>query len=126
MLDWYAQRVGNAASLVMMTLAFNVDEIVLDGLNQDLPSMRLALLENEPTEEIEEAEREHRGRLAFSNGSILGKTFIKYARGGAKVDADYQFKAGGMVRRGRACPADQPRPRLFRAFEIPFDRSAFG
>ena len=86
MLDWYAQRVGNAASLVMMTLAFNVDEIVLDGLNQDLPSMRLALLENEPTEEIEEAERKHRGRLAFSNGSILGKTFIKYARGGAKVE----------------------------------------
>ena len=87
--------------------------------------MRLALLENEPTEEIEEAERKHRGRLAFSNGSILGKTFIKYARR-REGDADYQFKAGGMVRRGRACPADQPRPRLFRAFEIPFDRSAFG
>lgn len=85
MLDWCAQRIGNAASLVMMTLAFNVDDIILGGLDQDLPSMRLGLLENEPTEEIEEAEREHRGKLAFSNGAILGKTFIKFKRGGAKV-----------------------------------------
>lgn len=85
MLDWYAQRIGNAASLVMMTLAFNVDNIILGGLNQKLPSMRLGLLENEPTKEIEAAEKAHRGQLAFSNGAILGKTFIKYKAGGAKV-----------------------------------------
>src|SRR6185436_16461008 len=31
------------------------------------------------------AEKQNRGKLAFSNGAILGKSFIKFKKGGAEV-----------------------------------------
>lgn len=86
MLDWYAQRLANAGSLSLTTLAFNVSETILEGLTSKQDSMRLVILENEPTPEVIDAERANRGKLVFSNGAILGKTFIKYKKqGGAKM-----------------------------------------
>jgi phosphatidylserine/phosphatidylglycerophosphate/cardiolipin synthase-like enzyme len=49
--------------------------------------MRFVILEDIPTPEVNDAEKRNRGKLAFSNGAILGKSFIKFKRGvgGAKV-----------------------------------------
>ncbi|HEY4366456.1 MAG TPA: phospholipase D-like domain-containing protein [Steroidobacteraceae bacterium] len=85
MLDWYAHRIGNSASLAMMTIPFNVATQILGGLGQTSDSLRLVILENPPTKEVTDAEKRNRGKLAFSNGEILGKQFIRYARGGGKV-----------------------------------------
>jgi phospholipase D-like protein len=86
MLDWYALRLANAGSLSLTTLAFNVADTILEGLSSKQDSMRLVILENEPTPEANKAERANRGKLVFSNGAILGKTFIKYKKqGGAKM-----------------------------------------
>jgi phosphatidylserine/phosphatidylglycerophosphate/cardiolipin synthase-like enzyme len=85
MLDWYAERVRNSRSLAGITLAFNVARPILSGLDTKSDAMRLAILENPPTKEVDDAEFRNRGKLAFSNGAILGKTFVKYKKGGAKV-----------------------------------------
>jgi len=87
MLDWYSQRIDDAATLVMMTIPFTVSPTILAGFDQELPSLRLVILEDEPTKEVRDAEKRHHGKLAFSNGAILGKSFIKYkaGAGGAKV-----------------------------------------
>jgi phosphatidylserine/phosphatidylglycerophosphate/cardiolipin synthase-like enzyme len=87
MLDWYSSRIDDAAALVMMTIPFTVSPTILKGFDQDLPSLRLVILEDQPTKEVKDAEKRRHGKLAFSNGAILGKTFIKYkaGAGGAKV-----------------------------------------
>jgi phosphatidylserine/phosphatidylglycerophosphate/cardiolipin synthase-like enzyme len=87
MLDWYAQRIGDGAALVTMTIPFNVAPAILKGFDQTLGSMRLIILEDVPDNEIIQAEIRNKPRLVFSNGEILGKTFIKYKTGpgGAKV-----------------------------------------
>jgi phosphatidylserine/phosphatidylglycerophosphate/cardiolipin synthase-like enzyme len=87
MLDWFAQRIDDAAALTMMTIPFAVAPTILSGLAAKRDSLRLVILEDEPTQEVINAEKQNRGRLAFSNGAILGKTFMKYqaGAGGAKV-----------------------------------------
>jgi len=99
MLDWYGQRITDTASLAMMTIPFNVANTILAGLGKTGNAMRLVILEDIPTKEVSDAEKRNRGKLAFSNGAILGKSFIKYKRGigGAKVapipntDLDHWF-----------------------------------
>lgn len=85
MLDWYSARIRNARSFAGITLAFNVADKILGGLSAENDALRLALLENPPTRAVRKAEFDNRGKLAFSNGAILGKTFIKFKEGGAKV-----------------------------------------
>jgi hypothetical protein len=87
MLDWYGQRIGDTASLAMMTIPFNVATTILAALGQRRDAMRFVILEDVPTPEVNNAEKRNRGKLAFSNGAILGKSFIKFKRGvgGAKV-----------------------------------------
>jgi len=87
MLDWYGQRIADTATLAMMTIPFNVANTILAALGKTANAMRLVILEDVPTKEVSDAETRNRGKLAFSNGAILGKSFIKYksAFGGAKV-----------------------------------------
>lgn len=85
MLDWYGERIDDAAAFAAMTIPFNVAPAILDALGKTLNSMRLVILEDPPSREVTAAEIRNKGRLAFSNGAILGKTFIKYKRGGGKV-----------------------------------------
>jgi phosphatidylserine/phosphatidylglycerophosphate/cardiolipin synthase-like enzyme len=87
MLEWYSQRLDDAASLAMMTIPFNVAPEILKGLASADDSLRLVILEDPPTKEVLDAEKKNRGRLAFSNGAILGKSFVKFKTsfGGAKV-----------------------------------------
>ena len=85
MLDWYGQRIEDACAMAMITLPFNVAPTILTALDRATRSLRLAILETEPTKEVEQAEMRNKGKLAFSNGAILGKTFVHNARGGAKV-----------------------------------------
>ena len=85
MLDWYAQRIGDGSALVTMTIPFNVAPAILKGFDKTLGSMRLIILEDVPDNEVIQAEIRNKPRLVFSNGVILGKTFIKYKAGGAKV-----------------------------------------
>ena len=87
MVDWYAQRITDTASFAMMTIPFNVAGTILSALGEKHDAMRLVILEDVPTAEVEAAEKRNRGKLAFSNGAILGKSIIKYKSGpgGAKV-----------------------------------------
>jgi PLD-like domain len=87
MLDWYGQRIGDTASLAMMTIPFNVATTILAALGRKRDAMRFVILEGIPTPEVNDAEKRNHGKLAFSNGAILGKSFIKFKRGigGAKV-----------------------------------------
>jgi len=87
MLDWYAQRITDTASFAMMTIPFNVAGTILGALGEKRDAMRLIILEDVPTADVEAAEKRNRGKLAFSNGAILGKSIIKYksSAGGAKV-----------------------------------------
>jgi len=87
MLNWYGQRIDDTAGLAMMTIPFNVATTILAALGQKRDAMRFVILEDVPTPEVNDAEKRNRGKLAFSNGAILGKSFIKFKRGvgGAKV-----------------------------------------
>jgi phosphatidylserine/phosphatidylglycerophosphate/cardiolipin synthase-like enzyme len=86
MLDWYAQRITDTATFAMMTIPFNVAGTILTALGEKRDAMRLVILEDVPTADVEAAEKRNRGKLAFSNGAILGKSIIKYkSPGGAKV-----------------------------------------
>jgi phosphatidylserine/phosphatidylglycerophosphate/cardiolipin synthase-like enzyme len=87
MLDWYGQRIDDTANLAMMTIPFNVATTILAALGQKRDAMRFVILEDVPTPEVNDAEKRNRGKLAFSNGAIIGKSFIKFKRGvgGAKV-----------------------------------------
>ena len=97
MLDWYGQRIDDAGSLAMMTIPFNVAPKILAALDKTNDAMRLVILEDTPTQDVTDAENRNRGKLVFSNGAIIGKTFVKYKRGGAKVtpipntDLDHWF-----------------------------------
>ncbi len=87
MLDWYGERIDDAGSLAMMTIPFNVAPKILAALDKTSDAMRLVILEDMPTKDVTDAENRNRGKLVFSNGAIIGKTFIKYKSGvgGAKV-----------------------------------------
>lgn len=87
MLDWYGQRITDTAHLAMMTIPFNVASQILDALGAKRDAMRLVVLEDLPTPEVLAAEKSNRGKLAFTNGAILGKSFIKIKSGvgGANV-----------------------------------------
>ena len=87
MLDWYGQRIDDTSSLAMMTIPFNVADTILKALAKTSAAMRLVILEDPPSPAVTDAEKRNRGKLAFSNGAILGKSFIKYKSsfGGAKV-----------------------------------------
>lgn len=87
MLDWYGQRIDDTSSLAMMTIPFNVADTILTALGKTSDAMRLVILEDPPSSAVTAAETRNRGKLAFSNGAILGKSFIKYKSsvGGAKV-----------------------------------------
>jgi hypothetical protein len=73
MLDWYGQRIKDAGSLAMMTIPFNVAPTILSGLGEKNDAMRLVILEDIHTTDVAAAEKQNRGKLAFSNGAILGK-----------------------------------------------------
>jgi phosphatidylserine/phosphatidylglycerophosphate/cardiolipin synthase-like enzyme len=87
MLDWYGQRIDDAAHLVAMTIPFNVAPTILAALGKKEDSVRVVILEDPPEKAVTKAEIQNKGKLAFTNGTILGKTFVKYktAAGGAKV-----------------------------------------
>jgi len=87
MLDWYGQRITDTGSLAMMTIPFNVADTILSALSKTRDAMRLVILEDVPSAAVSDAEKRNRGKLAFSNGAILGKSFIKYKTsfGGAQV-----------------------------------------
>lgn len=87
MLDWYGERIDDAGTLAMMTIPFNVAATILTALAKTRDALRLVILEDEPTKQVTDAENRNRGKLVFSNGAIMGKTFVKYKRGigGAKV-----------------------------------------
>ena len=87
MLDWYAQRIVDSARLVMMTIPFNVAPTILSGLMKTRPTLRLVILEDAPTPDVLGAEKANRGKLLFSNGALMNKSFVKIKSqfGGAKV-----------------------------------------
>lgn len=85
MLSWYADRIKDAQSLAVITIPFNVAPAILDGLGQQSSSLRLVVLENPPTADVEAAEKANHGQLVFSNGAIMGQDFVRNPRGGAKV-----------------------------------------
>jgi hypothetical protein len=87
MLDWYAERISDASQMIMMTIPFNVAPTILSGLEKTNRAMRFVILEDAPTRDVFDAEKANRGRLLFSNGALMNKSFqkIKSQFGGAKV-----------------------------------------
>jgi phosphatidylserine/phosphatidylglycerophosphate/cardiolipin synthase-like enzyme len=87
MLDWYAERISDASQMTMMTIPFNVAPTILSGLEKTGQAMRFVILEDAPTKDVLDAEKANRGRLLFSNGALMNKSFqkIKSQFGGAKV-----------------------------------------
>jgi len=85
MLDWYGQRIADAASMAAMTIPFNVAPVLLKALGTKLASIRVVVLEDIPTKEVRDAEFQNRGLLVFSNGAILGKNLIKFTKHGTQV-----------------------------------------
>ena len=85
MLDWYAARIADASGLVMMTIPFNVADTILGGLAKTSDALRLVILEDVPSPAVNNAEKASKGKLTFSNGALMGKTFVKNKAGGAKV-----------------------------------------
>jgi PLD-like domain len=73
MLDWYGERIADAATSSMFTGAFSVDPEILKPMEQPGPSMRFILLERPPTLEIIKAQQDNPADLLFSYGAILGK-----------------------------------------------------
>ena len=73
MLDWYGERIADAATSSMFTGAFSVDPEILKPMEQPGPSMRFILLERPPTPEITKAQEDNPADLLFSYGAILGK-----------------------------------------------------
>lgn len=84
MLDWYGLRVRDAGAMALMTLPFNVVPQVMSAMDAKSDSLRLVILENEQTAEINAAEKRNKGRLVFSNGELFGKKLTRNPRGGAK------------------------------------------
>jgi phosphatidylserine/phosphatidylglycerophosphate/cardiolipin synthase-like enzyme len=76
MLDWYGERIADAAASSMFTGAFSVDPEILKPMEQPGPSMRFILLERPPTPEIIKAQEDNPADLLFSYGAILGKMKI--------------------------------------------------
>jgi phosphatidylserine/phosphatidylglycerophosphate/cardiolipin synthase-like enzyme len=87
MLDWYGNRIDDAAAAAVMTIPFNVAPIILEALSKPRDALRLVILEDPPTQEVLQAEHANKGSLVFSNGAILGKVFVKHKGpfGGATV-----------------------------------------
>ena len=87
MLDWYGQRITDTASLAMMTIPFNVAPTILTALAKKGDAMRFVILEDIPSPQVKAAEKANQGKLAFSNGALMGMSFVKRKSptGGATV-----------------------------------------
>jgi hypothetical protein len=87
MLSWYAARIDDAAALTLMTIPFDVAPAILTGLAEKRDCLRLVILEDPPSQQVLDAEKANAGALAFSNGAVLGKNFVKHKSsfGGATV-----------------------------------------
>jgi PLD-like domain len=81
MLNWYGERISDAATSTMFTGAFNVADPILEPMAKKGPSMRFILLERPPTPEIIRAHENNPADLLFSYGAILGKMPIEQAEG---------------------------------------------
>jgi phosphatidylserine/phosphatidylglycerophosphate/cardiolipin synthase-like enzyme len=73
MLDWYGDRIKDAATSSMFTGAFSVDPKILASIATSRPSMRFILLERPPTKQIEAAVNNNPADVSVSFGAILGK-----------------------------------------------------
>lgn len=88
MLDWYCARLRDACSLSLMTIPFNVARQILEGLDTAKDSLRLVVLENEPTKEVKEAERRNRGETGFLERLDPGQDRIPQSQGRAHGSSD--------------------------------------
>jgi phosphatidylserine/phosphatidylglycerophosphate/cardiolipin synthase-like enzyme len=73
MLDWYGDRIKDAATSSMFTGAFSVDPKILAPIATRGPSMRFILLERPPTAAIDAAVKSNPADILVSFGAILGK-----------------------------------------------------
>ena len=73
MLDWYGDRIKDAATSSMFTGAFSVDAKILAPIATHGQSMRFILLERPPTAAIEAAVKDNPADVSVSFGAILGK-----------------------------------------------------
>jgi phosphatidylserine/phosphatidylglycerophosphate/cardiolipin synthase-like enzyme len=88
MLDWYGDRIKDAATSSMFTGAFSVDPKILAPIATRGPSMRFILLERPPTEAINEAVKDNPADVSVSFGAILGKMQGKEIEKKTGKDAD--------------------------------------
>lgn len=87
MLDWYGDRVENAAQTVMLTAAFGVTERLAKRFDNDCDFLRFLLMEKRNSNEETQAmlERDIDTRIAL--GAALNKDAIELELDGHKLDA---------------------------------------
>jgi phosphatidylserine/phosphatidylglycerophosphate/cardiolipin synthase-like enzyme len=81
MLNWYGERIADAATSDMFTGAFSVADPILEPMAKKGPAMRFILLERPPTPEIIRAHDDNPADLLFSYGAIFGKMQMSKADG---------------------------------------------
>jgi PLD-like domain len=77
MLDWYGDRIKDAATSSMFTGAFGVDPKIFAPIATRGPSMRFILLERPPTAAIDAAVKSNPADILVSFGAILGKMHVR-------------------------------------------------
>jgi len=73
MLNWYGQRIEDAATSSMFTGAFGIDRTILASIGKKGASLRFILLERRPTKEIKAVEINNPGDILISYGAVLGE-----------------------------------------------------
>lgn len=74
LLNWYADRMGDATSSIMFTAAFTVAEDFIEPLGRDRDFLRFVLKEKPPTPAEQKALKSDRD-LVISYGAVLGAEF---------------------------------------------------
>jgi phosphatidylserine/phosphatidylglycerophosphate/cardiolipin synthase-like enzyme len=75
MLDWYADRIDDAAGSVMFTAAFGVAKQLVPSIAQDRDFLRFLLMEKPPTTALKEQFDKDRD-LVISYGDVLGEMYV--------------------------------------------------
>jgi phosphatidylserine/phosphatidylglycerophosphate/cardiolipin synthase-like enzyme len=81
MLNWYGQRIEDAATSSMFTGAFGIDRTILASIAKKGASLRFILLERPPTKDTKAAESNNPGDILISYGAVLGQAQGTDAKG---------------------------------------------
>ncbi|HEX6307290.1 MAG TPA: phospholipase D-like domain-containing protein [Longimicrobiales bacterium] len=75
MLQWYGERIDDAANTVLFTAAFSIDEAIAKPLARDRTQLRFVMLEKPPSRTTAALFRNDRD-IIVAWGAVLGQTYL--------------------------------------------------